>query len=105
MSAQVSVPELLDAFPDAYHAIDMRTAAVLDDSGWTSAFTVLRLTNEEPEAVSRRYEELRARHGSIHTKHFAIMLKAQPISEWEAVAGECAEGRLRFDDVDVRLAE
>ena len=104
MNTQVSVLELLHAFPDAYWAIDIRTAAVLEESRWTNVLTILRLTSELPEPLTQRHEQLTRAHGSVDLDHFAIRLKALPISDWSTVTTQCAGGHLQVGNLDVHLS-
>lgn len=105
MLPRLSVEEMIGEFGPTYRSIDIRCAAVKEDTGWTNAYTVIRLTYEAPSAAEERLCQLQKRHGTVHADLFRVLIDRRPFSEWQDLCDSLARGIIKICDTAVNLGQ
>jgi len=97
--------QMIAAFGSTYRAIDIRTAALKQKDAWINAYTIIRLTYEDPGEAERRLREVEARHDAVKTDSFRVLFDCRPFSSWNELCTELAADKLRIGDMQVSFQQ
>lgn len=104
MGARIPVKEILDTFKETYRAIDIRSAVVRENDRWVNAFSIIRLSHEQPHKLRKRIREVTALHQPVNSELFRILGKVHPITELDRVCSDLRAGHIVIGDMEIGIA-
>jgi hypothetical protein len=102
---RLSMEQMIKAFGATYRAIDIRAAAIKQGDVWANAYTVIRLTYEEPEEAESRLRQLETSHGAVRTNSFQVLLDHRPFSAWDQLCTELTADKVRVGGIQISFQQ
>lgn len=94
MQDQYTVAEIVSAFKELYHTIDVRAALLKHEDRWRSICVAIRLNSESAESASQKFQELQERYGKLEAKPFQILQYCFLFQEFDSMVAALKEERL-----------
>lgn len=105
MPYQYTVDEIVNAFKELYHTIDVRTALLKHEDRWRSICLAIRLAPDSMEITKQKFQELEKRYGKLDSTQIRILQYCYPFEEFNSIAVALKDKQLLLSDVRIPLDE